>query len=183
MQDLIQMLEEYKIKNVISIDDGWGAAEDLEKKIERAGLNLNVTVKDFCETYSIEIPPEEEGAYKECSYILMEELENIREMIPKAFIIIQETLQDDIDATLKALKSILNQLDEKFNICIGGELENSYQTLDGNTLYILDKDMGSNRENEFLDYLVSITDKRKTYNDLIIVYSNEVSGLLEHDKK
>lgn len=177
------MLEEYEIKNVISIDDGWSTVGELEDKIQKVGLDSNITVKDFCERYEIEIDADEVTSYKECINIPMKELETIKDIIPQTFIVICESLQLDIDATLKTLKSILSQLEGKFNVYTGIKFENSYQTLDGNTLYILDKDMGENRENEFLDYIVSITDERKVYNDLVIVYSNEVAGLLEHDKK
>lgn len=69
MQDLIQMLNEYEIKNIISIDDGWNIAGELEEKIEKAGNDLNVTIKDFCDMYGIEIVAEEAEAYKECSYM------------------------------------------------------------------------------------------------------------------
>ena len=51
----------------------------------------------------------------------------------------------------------------------GVRFESDYYKLSGNTLYILDKDMGEEHENEFLDYILSITDKRKAYNDLVIV--------------
>lgn len=183
MQDLIQMLKEYEIKNVISIDDGWSVAGELEEKIEKSGNDSNITVKDFCDTYGIEIVAEEVASYKEYSYILMKELETVKAIIPQTFFIICETLQIDIDASLKTLKNILCQLEEMFNIYTGVKFESSYQTLDGNTLYILDKDMGVNRENEFLDYIVNIMEERKAYSDLVIVYSNEVSELLEHDKK
>ena len=136
MQDLIQMLKEYEIKNVISIDDGWSVAGELEEKIEKSGNDSNITVKDFCDTYGIEIVAEEVASYKEYSYILMKELETVKAIIPQTFFIICETLQIDIDASLKTLKNILCQLEE-----------------------------------------------RKAYSDLVIVYSNEVSELLEHDKK
>ena len=42
MQDLIQMLNEYEIKNIISIDDGWNIAGELEEKIEKAGNGIRV---------------------------------------------------------------------------------------------------------------------------------------------
>lgn len=183
MQDLIQMLNEYEIKNIISIDDGWNIAGELEEKIEKAGNDLNVTIKDFCDMYGIEIVAEEAEAYKECSYMPIKESENVKSLIPQTFLVICETLQVDIDASLKTLKSILCQLEGMFNIYTGVKFESSYQTLEGNTLYILDKDMGENRENEFLDYIVNIIEERKAYNDLVIVYSHEVAGLLEHDKK
>lgn len=177
------MLKEHEIKNVISIDDGWSTARKFEENVEKAGITLNITVKDFCDTYGIDIIAEEVASYKEYSYISIKELETIKGIIPQTFTAICETLQVDIDAALKTLKSILSQLEGKFNIYTGVKFENSYRTLDGNTLYILDKDMGVSRENEFLDYIVSITGERKAYNDLVIVYSNEVAGLLEHDKK
>ena len=177
------MLNEYEIKNIISIDDGWNIAGELEEKIEKAGNDLNVTIKDFCDMYGIEIVAEEAEAYKECSYMPIKESENVKSLIPQTFLVICETLQVDIDASLKTLKSILCQLEGMFNIYTGVKFESSYQTLEGNTLYILDKDMGENRENEFLDYIVNIIEERKAYNDLVIVYSHEVAGLLEHDKK
>lgn len=183
MQDLIQMLNEYEIKNIISIDDGWGIVEELEEKIEKSGNDINITIKDFCDMYDIEIVAEEEEAYKENRYTPVKEAENIKSLIPQTFFEICETLQIDMDASLKTLRSILCQLEKMFNIYTGVKFESSYQTLEGNTLYILDKDMGENRENEFLDYIVNIIEERKTYSDLVIVYSNEVAGLLEHDKK
>ncbi len=184
MQDLVQMLKEYDIKNVISIDDGWEIAEKLEEKIEKAGLDADVTVSDICDKYGIEIEAEEEAAYTEYSYTLIKELESIKDKMPQIFNAIYETLQDDIEVELKTLKNILIYLgEEKFTIHTGVKFTNSYRELKGNTLYILDKDMGKNRENEFLDYIINIIDERKDYNDLVIVYSNEVAGLLEHDKK
>ena len=177
------MLNEYEIRNVISIDDGWSIAGELEEKVEKAGNDLNITIKDFCDTYGIEIVPEEAEAYEEYCYTLVKELENVKTLIPQTIFVICETLQVDIDASLKTLKSILGQLQGMFNIYTGVKFESSYQELEGNTLYILDKDMGVDRENEFLDYIVNIIEERKAYSDLVIVYSNEVAGLLEHDKK
>lgn len=176
------MLKEYKIKNIISIDDGWNTVAELEKKIEKSGLE-NITVKGFCDTYGIEIDEEEMGDYDECSYICLQDMETIERVAPRIFAIICETLEVALDASLKTLKGILSQLEGKFAIYEGIKFEDDYYELDGNTLYILDKDMGENRENEFLDYILNIIDKRKTHNDLVIVYSNEVSGLLDHDEK
>lgn len=177
------MLKEYEIKNIISIDDGWNTVAELEEKIEKAGLDSNITVKDFCDTYGIAIDEEEMGDYDECSYICLKDMDTIERIAPKIFAVICETLQVALDASLKTLKGILSQLEDKFAIYEGIKFEDTYYELDGNTLYILDKDMGENRENEFLDYILNITDERKTYNDLVIVYSNEVSGLLDHDEK
>lgn len=177
------MLKEYGIKNVISIDDGWETTEGLEEKIEKSGIDANMTVTDFCDTYGIEIDVEEEDGYKEYGNTLIKELENIKDRMPQIFNAIYETLQVDIEAELKTLKRILNQLGGEFAIHIGNKFSHFYRELEGNTLYILDKNMGVNRENEFLDYMVNIIDERKDYNDLVIVYSNDVSGLLEHDQK
>ena len=89
----------------------------------------------------------------------IKESENVKSLIPQTFLVICETLQVDIDASLKTLKSILCQLEGMFNIYTGVKFESSYQTLEGNTLYILDKDMGEKRENEFLDYIVNIIEE------------------------
>lgn len=177
------MLKEYDIKNVISIDDGWENAEEFEEKIEKLEIDANMTVSDFCDTYGIEIDVEEEAGYKEYSDTLIRELENIKDSIPQISNAIYETLQVDIEAELKTLKRILIQLGGEFTIHTGVKFSDFYRKLAGNTLYILDKNMGVNRENEFLDYVIKIIDERKAYNDLVIVYSNDVSDLLEHDKK
>ena len=177
------MLEEYEIKNIISIDDGWSTAGDIEKKLDKAGLDSKITIQDFCDLYEIEIDEEEVETYKECGNICLRDIQSIKNRAPRMFSVICETLEVDIDASLKTLSSILNQLEGKFTIYTGINFKNLYYKLDGNTLFILDKDMGQNRENEFLEYILNITDERKMHNDLVIVYSNEVSGLLEHDKK
>lgn len=177
------MLEEYKIKNIVSIDDEWSVPENLGEKIEKTGNDLNITIKDFCDNYSIEISEKEVNNYRTYSDKPMIELEDIRLLIPRVYSEICDVLKIDIDPALKSLKSILDKLEEKFQIYREGRLKDSHNTLEGNTLYILDKDMGANREDEFLDYMVSIMEKRKDYSDLVIIYSNEVEGLLEHDKK
>ena len=177
------MLKEYDIKNVISIDDGWETAEELEEKIEKSGLDANMTAMDYCEAYGIEIDASEETDFKEYGFTPIKELETIKDIMPQTYNTICETLQGDIEAALKTLRSILDQLKEKFTIYTGSGFRGFYRELEGNTLYILDKDMGKNRENEFLDYIVSVIDERKSHNDLVIVYSNEVKGLLEHDQK
>lgn len=177
------MLEEYKIKNIVSIDDEWSVPENLGEKIEKTGNDLNITIKDFCDNYSIEISEKEVNNYRTYSDKPMIELEDIRLLIPRVYSEICDVLESDIDPALKVLKSILDRLKEKFQIYRGIRLEDSYNTLEGNTLYILDKDMGVDREDEFLDYMVSIMEERKDYSDLVIIYSNEVAGLLEHNKK
>ena len=63
---------------------------------------------------------------------------------------------------MKILKDVLGQLAKlgKFEIYRGVKFEDDYKKLVGNTLYILDKDMGENRENEFLEYILSILNQR-----------------------
>ena len=102
------MLEEYEVKNIISIDDGWRTAGEIEKKIEKAGLDSNITVKDFCETYEIEVDEEEAETYNGCRDISLKGIQAIENIAPKMFSAICETLEVDIDASLKTLKSILS---------------------------------------------------------------------------
>lgn len=182
MHELIQMLKSYEIKNVISIDDMWEpSGEKIEEKITGIGLDSDITVKEFCDQYDIEISKEEIEAYNKCQYNSVKSMKE--EEAPKLFSEIYTILEVDSESALKTLKSVLDQLEDKFSVYKGVRFESDYYKLSGNTLYILDKDMGEEHENEFLDYILSITDKRKAYNDLVIVYSNEVAGLLEHDKK
>lgn len=182
MRELIQMLKSYEIKNIISIDDMWEpSGEKIEEKIMGIGLDSDITVKEFCSQYDIEILKEEIEAYNKCQYNPVKSMKE--EEIPELFSEISAILEVDSESALKTLESVLDQLENEFNVYKGVSFESDYYKLSGNTLYILDKDMGEKRENEFLDYILSITDERKAYNDLVIVYSNEVAGLLEHDKK
>lgn len=153
----------------------------IEEKITGIGLDSDITVKEFCDQYDIEISKEEIEAYNKCQYNSVKSMKE--EEAPKLFSEIYTILEVDSESALKTLKSVLDQLEDKFSVYKGVRFESDYYKLSGNTLYILDKDMGEEHENEFLDYILSITDKRKAYNDLVIVYSNEVAGLLEHDKK
>lgn len=179
------MLNEYEIKNIISVDDNWFVSEGFTAKIVAQGVDENILIKDYCASYAIDIDDTERECFDVLSDLPLKDLEATGYKVPKTFAAICDNLNVDIDASLKTLKSILDYLQEqeKFRVYKGVKFETFYQQLDGNTLYILDKDMGENRQNEFLDYIFSITSERKMYNDLIIIYSNEVSQLLNHDTK
>lgn len=185
MQDLIQMLKEYEIKNIVSVDDDWGVAEGLLDKIAAQGMEANSTVKDYCDLYAIDIAAEEKEVFRELSHTALKDLADIEFKMPDMFAAICESLDIAMDVSLKVLKDLLEQLagQGKFDIYSGVKFEDDYKKLAGNTLYILDKDMGKNRENEFLGYILSILNQRTNNNDLIIIYSNEVSGLLNHQEK
>ncbi len=185
MQDLIQMLKEYEIKNIVSVDDDWGVAEGLLDKIAAQGIEANSTVKDYCDLYAIDIAAEETEVFRELSHTALKDLADIEFKMPHMFTAICESLEVAMDISLKILKDVLGQLAKlgKFEIYRGVKFEDDYKKLVGNTLYILDKDMGENRENEFLEYILSILNQRTNNNDLIIIYSNEVSGLLNHQEK
>ena len=93
------MLEEYEIKNIISIDDGWSTAGDIEKKLDKAGLDSKITIQDFCDLYEIEIDEEEVETYKECGNICLRDIQPIKNRAPRMFSVICETLEVDIDAS------------------------------------------------------------------------------------
>lgn len=179
------MLKEYEIKNIVSVDDDWGVAEGLLDKIAAQGMEANSTVKDYCDLYAIDIAAEEKEVFRELSHTALKDLADIEFKMPDMFAAICESLDIAMDVSLKVLKDLLEQLagQGKFDIYSGVKFEDDYKKLAGNTLYILDKDMGKNRENEFLGYILSILNQRTNNNDLIIIYSNEVSVLLNHQEK
>ena len=45
MQDLIQMLNEYEIKNIISVDDNWFVSEGFVAKIIAQGVDENISMQ------------------------------------------------------------------------------------------------------------------------------------------
>lgn len=182
MQNLIQMLKEYNIKHIISVDDGWKTTNDIEEIIKNQGLDDNITIKKYCDQYAIDINDDERTCFNEIKDELLVRLNSFKRNIPQTYLYICEALNVDVDSSLETLKNILDQLNG-FNICYSEKFENGFQDLNGNSLFILDKNMGKNQENEFLEYIIHITSERKEYNDLIIIYSNEVSDLLSHDKK
>lgn len=52
MQDLIQMLNEYEIKNIISVDDNWFVSEGFVAKIVAQGVGKNMSIKnDFIKVF------------------------------------------------------------------------------------------------------------------------------------
>lgn len=177
------MLKENEIKNVISIDDGWSISSDFVEKIAEQGLEENITVREYCDLYAIDVDSEEKETYAELVDAPLKILDTDGYKIPKTFKLISESLNVDIDATLKTLKSILIQLQEQFSIYSGVKFESRYKEVEGNTLFILDKDMGVGREDEFLEYILCITKERKERNDLVIIYSHEVAEMLTHDTK
>ena len=184
LQNLIQMLKEYDVKNIVSVDDGWSVAEGLEQKMKAQRVD-GFLLGEYCDQYVIEVDEQEIGRFEEVRNLPLKDLETYKHEIPDVYEAICECLNVEIDRSLKTLDSIMDYLKAEESIMIykGEKFYNEYEKLDGNTLYILDKDMGKNRENEFMDYILRIADKRKIYNDFIIIYSNEVSDLLTHEKK
>lgn len=103
MHELIQMLKSYEIKNVISIDDMWEpSGEKIEEKITGIGLDSDITVKEFCDQYDIEISKEEIEAYNKCQYNSVKSMKE--EEAPKLFSEIYTILEVDSESALKTLK-------------------------------------------------------------------------------
>ena len=49
------MLNEYEIKNIISVDDNWFVSEGFVAKIIAQGVDENISIKDYCASYAIDI--------------------------------------------------------------------------------------------------------------------------------
>lgn len=185
MQDLIQMLKEYEIKNVISIDDGWSVAESLKDKLEMRKVSENTTIREYCDEFLFEVIPEEKIHYENIKDELIKDIESFEGEIPNLYADICENLGVIIDSALKNLRTVFDKISmqEKINIYYDVEFKGTYQTMQGNTLYILDKNMGDGKEDAVIQYILKIIEERKDYKDLVIVYSGEVKDLLTHSKK
>lgn len=179
------MLKEYEIKNVISIDDGWSVAESLREKLEMKQISENTTIRDYCEEFLFEIIPEEKSQYENIKDELLKDIESFETEIPNLYAEICENLGVTIDSALRNLKTVLDRISmqEKISIHYDVEFKGIYQTMQGNTLYILDKNMGVGKEDAVIQYILNIIEKRKDCRDLVIVYSGEVKDLLTHSKK
>ena len=179
------MLKEYGIKNVISIDDGWSVAESLKDKLEMRKVSENTTIREYCDEFLFEIIPEEKIQYENIKDELIKDIESFEGEIPNLYAEICENLGVFIDSALKNLKTIFDKISmqEEINIYYDVEFKGTYQTMQGNTLYILDKNMGDGKEDAVIQYILDIIEERKDYRDLVIVYSGEVKDLLTHSKK
>lgn len=185
MQDLIQMLKEYEIKNVISIDDGWDDTNSLKDKMEKQSLPEDITIKEYCDEYLIEIVHEENSQYEIIKDQCLKDIELFIQEIPETYEEICRTLDVKLDSSLQKLQTVLKEISEsgKINVYNDVKFKDEYQELQGNSLYILDKNMGVGKEDEVIEYISDIIQTRKKYNDLVIIYSAEVKNLLTHDKK
>lgn len=185
MQDLIQMLKEYEIKNVISIDDGWDDTNSLKDKMEKQSLPEDITIKEYCDEYLIEIVHEENSQYEIIKDQCLKDIELFIQKIPETYAEICRTLDVKLDSSLQKLQIVLKEISESGNINVYNDVKfkDEYQELQGNSLYILDKNMGVGKEDEVIEYISDIIQTRKKYNDLVIIYSAEVKDLLTHEKK
>ena len=179
------MLKEYEIKNVISIDDGWDDTNSLKDKMEKQSLPEDITIKEYCDEYLIEIVHEENSQYEIIKDQCLKDIELFIQEIPETYEEICRTLDVKLDSSLQKLQTVLKEISEsgKINVYNDVKFKDEYQELQGNSLYILDKNMGVGKEDEVIEYISDIIQTRKKYNDLVIIYSAEVKNLLTHDKK
>ena len=185
MQDLIQMLKEYEIKNVISIDDGWDDTNSVKDKMEKQNLPEDITIEEYCDEYLIEIVHEESSQYEIIKDRRLKDIELFVQEIPETYEEICRTLAVKLDSSLQKLQIVLEEISETGEIKVYNDVKfkDKYQKLQGNSLYILDKNMGVGKEDEVIEYISDIIQIRKKYNDLVIIYSAEVKDLLTHEKK
>lgn len=179
------MLKKYDIKNIVSVDDKWFTPEKLEEIIRAQGIEEEISLKEYCSIYEIDVSENEKKQFRELQNESLKDLDKIKNKIPETYPLIIESLSFQQDTSLMTLEAVLDRLaeDRQFNVCKEFKFSANVRKMEGNTLYILDKDMGGDQEDGFLEYIVSIIEVRKETRDLIIVYSNEVSGLLTHEQK
>lgn len=193
LERLLQMLQEHDIQHIISIDDGWDAInkeeicdyESLSKMLVKMEVDGNITVEEYCNSYAIDLTEQEQDDLNERGVVYLKDIFQLRQKNDAMIVKIIATLHNEIDQSLHNLISILEELNIKsdFKIVTSAEFKDEFTNIQGNALYILDKNMGDKKENEFLQYIISLTDKRRDFNDLVIVYSNEVNDLLTHSQK
>lgn len=179
------MLKEYNIANIISIDDKWFSPEELGESIRLQGNDEDISLEEYCDAYVIDVYENEREQFQALKNERLKNIVQIKDRIPKTYMLIADNLSLQLDLSLETLEKVLKQLSEAnlFHVYKEHRFSDRLRKIEGNTLYILDKDMGDNREDEFLDYIIDIIYDRKQTKDLIIVYSNEVSELLTHEKK
>lgn len=179
------MLKEYEIKNVISIDDGWDDTNSVKDKMEKQSLPEDITIEEYCDEYLIEIVHEENSQYEIVKDRHLKDIELFVQEIPETYAEICRTLDVKLDSSLQKLQIVLEEISEsgKINVYNDVKFKDEYQELQGNSLYILDKNMGVGKEDEVIEYISDIIQTRKKYNDLVIIYSAEVKDLLTHEKK
>ena len=160
------MLKEYEIKNIISIDDGWSVSKEIKDEMEKQKVPENTTIGEYCAQYSFDIVPEEIDYYEEIKYEFLKDIKLFELKIPNTYAEITQNL-NLFDSALMNLKTILSKISaqEKISIYYDAEFNNKYQVLQGNTLYILDKNMGDGEEDAAIGYIIDIIEKRKDYRE------------------
>ncbi len=182
MKSLGELLKRESIKKIVSIDDGWDLRGTLSKKVTELDALNEISIGDYCKSVSINIKEEQ----VDCEDIKLIDLESIKEKAPGLYADITDALGLKEDYALAALEeALISTKDGDFTIKKVADINNAFKE-DENVLYILDRDMGGSgyAKDDLLEWIVNILEPRKgKYNDLIIIYSNEVNDLISYDKK
>ena len=99
LQNLIQMLKEYDVKNIVSVDDGWSVAEGLEQKMKAQRVD-GFLLGEYCDQYVIEVDEQEIGRFEEVRNLPLKDLETYKHEIPDVYEAICECLNVEIDRSL-----------------------------------------------------------------------------------
>ncbi|MGL5209409.1 hypothetical protein [Cetobacterium sp.] len=159
---MVSLLEELKIKNIISIDDSW----DQEKKF------LEMRVSPFLT--DIDLTEEEEDIIDEIS--LFSEL---KEKDEELYVKIIEKIKS-LDTNLEKLELILPPTLKKFSSIEEFKNDTSLNK-EELTLFIIDVDMGDGSNDSLITLLELIGEKK--FNSIILVYSNSIDFLETQEKK
>jgi hypothetical protein len=186
LEALIQTLKEHNIRYIISVDDGWDVLkkEKVTQKLEAMAVAPATLLEEYCKNYSINISIEEQQFLDQKGLYYIGDLFNEDNELEDLRNRVVSTINIQLDSSLETLKLILEDLKYKeFEIKCSVDFKDEFKELQGNILYILDKNMGENKEDAFLEYIMELIEYRKAYSDLVIIYSNEVGNLMTHEEK
>ncbi|MCQ4921510.1 hypothetical protein NE686_00310 [Tissierella carlieri] len=170
---IVDILNEFNIKHIISIDDDWGK--------RNLNIELKVDLYEFIDQHLIEVNDEEQITIENEGISTLEELlVNNSEVIEKLKTKIRDIINstEEREVSIQSLQEILEKIDEKDT---GIKIEKYYSTeinfndYGENCLFILDKNMGGKETDVVVDSILEINKSSKNRNDLIIVYSNELT--------
>jgi len=168
---IIKKLKEYKINNIISIDNEWKprrSVVDGDKKLkefmEQKRIIPNIAENKMIKNKMIE-------TIKDLLNNTDKELNDIRERILKRS---EKTIQlDNSLASLDIIFHSIIEVEKDIKIHKESSVDLDLSKYHGNSLYILDRNMGEGYEDVIIDEILQIKNEKKESRNLILIYSSD----------
>jgi hypothetical protein len=173
---ITEKIKDFNIKNIISIDNDWTIAS--------ATYDGEENIYSFLQHWEIEFTERErEEIDNEAITNVQELLHSKNEILECLIEKINERLKPKpIDVSLLALKNVLEEITLDYpevNVEISDSVKEEYETIQGNSLYILDKNMGGDQSDIIISQILALSDRKET-TDLILIFSNECGEEFEN---